>query len=185
MYLETLIQSQPCLRFIYSFSLSTIISGTDTSEIEDAPSAAAAFPPSITESQQDKSKTEITVPMLSLSKENAEPKPGNDLAPSSLPSYNCSNYHGVYFHKRDKRFQARHNSRYLGYFRLITDAASCYDEVQTNTNGGSRVNFATEEQWQVARAEEINHKGLGSAAGTAFEIKNKISMYVKKETMTE
>eukprot|EP00956_Cyclotella_meneghiniana_P019553 scaffold33598_cov64-Cyclotella_meneghiniana.AAC.1 len=68
---------------------------------------------------------------------------------------------------------------------ITPDAAFCYDEVQTNTNGGSRVNFATEEQWQVARAEEINHKGLGSAAGTAFEIKNKISMYVKKETMTD
>ena len=161
--------------------ISTTIAGTVTSEVEDAPLAAAA--PAF-ESKSNESNVDISVPMLSFSKENAESQPGNDLAPSSTPSYNCSNYQGVYFHKRDKRFQARHNSKYLGYFRLVTDAAFCYDTVQENTNGpGSRVNFATEEQWQVARVEEIKYKGLG-AVGTSEEIKAKISAYVKKETET-
>jgi len=97
-----------------------------------------------------------------------------------------SDYVGVSYHKNSSKWHASisHNNKQVGlsYYKLETDAAHAYDEASKQLRGlNGRVNFATMEDYNLAKKNELKRPGLSSADAVARAvILSKVSEVVSK-----
>jgi len=97
-----------------------------------------------------------------------------------------SDYVGVSYHKNSSKWHASisHNNKQVGlsYYKLETDAAHAYDEASKQLRGlNGRVNFATMEDYNLAKKNELKRPGLSGADAVARAvILSKVSEVVSK-----
>eukprot|EP00956_Cyclotella_meneghiniana_P003968 scaffold4781_cov73-Cyclotella_meneghiniana.AAC.3 len=109
--------------------------------------------------RNDQTSSEVNLsPSLAQSTEQSKTRPVD------IKIY-ASKYNGVYFDKSSSKYLARvyHGKKdhYLGRYQLGADAAFTHDECARVVNDkGLSTNFATEDEYEAARADESEKRGI-------------------------
>lgn len=111
----------------------------------------------------------------------------NQQQQKQLPQQNSSDYICVHYNKERKKWvsQIYHNNKqhFLGYYSLETDAALAFDECAKLLRGSNaKTNFATLEDYEKAKKDELAATGLSSDVITSStSIKAKVADVVQKK----